>query len=142
MKTGLKFSLIILTTFLTACDKEKFVDSDRLPREIRNYVEDHFSESTITHAVIDRDDLHKSYEVFLSNNVHLEFNRRKEIIDIDGKAKLPDSVIPASIRNYVSDNFPNNFITDWEVDDRKQKIGLNNEVELLFTESGSFVGRD
>lgn len=142
MKKTQIFFVLVFSISLFSCDKERFIDADKLPKEIRNYIDDHFSGSTVVQAERDRDVFDKTFEVYLSNEVHLEFNRKKEITDIDGNSKLPDNVIPSSIRNYVSAQFPANVITDWELDDNRQKVGLDNGIELVFNTSGSYIGRD
>lgn len=142
MKITQIFFVLVLSVSLISCDKERFIEADKLPKEIRNYIDAHFSESTVLQAERDRDVFDKTFEVYLSNDVHLEFNRKEEIIDIDGSSKLPDSVIPSSLRNYVSAQYPTNVITDWELDDNRQKVGLDSGVELVFNTSGSYIGRD
>jgi hypothetical protein len=83
----------------------------------------------------------KKYEINLEG-IKLEFNSKYRIIDIDGKSRLPDSVIPQKIRQYVTTNYSGNVITDWEIDGRKQQIGLDNGVDLEFTMSGDFIRID
>ena len=90
----------------------------------------------------DVDGFTKKYDVTLSDNITLEFNRAKEVTDIDANAKLPDSVIPTEITQYVATNFPNNVITDWELEDRHQQVGLDNGVDLEFKMSGEFIRID
>ncbi|GAB1415623.1 hypothetical protein MASR2M117_10290 [Paludibacter sp.] len=80
--------------------------------------------------------------MIVSDGVSLEFNQKKEIISIDGNSKLPDSVIPEKIRNYVFKKFPANFITDWEIDNKTQQVSLDNEIDLIFTMSGVFIRLD
>ena len=78
----------------------------------------------------------------LSDQISLEFNRKNQIIDIDGKTALPNSVIPEKIRQYVTANYPTNVITDWELDDRNQQIQLDNGLDLEFTMNGDFIRID
>ena len=102
----------------------------------------HFPDNTILQAVIERDGLTKTYNIILSENISLEFNRKKEIIDIDSETKLPDSVIPAKILQYVTTNYPDNFITDWELDNKNQQVQLNNGLDLEFNMNGDFLRID
>ena len=39
-------------------------------------------------------------------------------------------------------NYPDNFITDWELDDKKQKVKLDNGLELEFNKEGNFLKLD
>lgn len=86
--------------------------------------------------------MYKSYDVWLSDNVKLEFNRKYEIIDIESASKLPDSVIPAKILDYINMRYPQLFIKEWAKDDNRQEVELNNELTLIFSKSGDFIRID
>ncbi len=64
--------------------------------------------------------LHLKVDFFLSSI------EKKEVIDIEGLTKLPDSVIPAKLLEYATTNYPDNYIIGWELDDRNQQIKLEN----------------
>ena len=131
-----------LLLFATSCDEEKGLSENEIPNEITTYVTTHFPTNNIIRVTEDKDGTRKSYDVVLSGNIKLEFNRQREITDIDSSSKLPDSVIPQAIRDYVSENYPDNFITDWELEDNHQQVGLNNDVDLEFTMDGVFIRVD
>jgi hypothetical protein len=63
-------------------------------------------------------------------------------LDIDGNTELPNSVISSKIFDYVSLNYPNNFITGWEMDEGKQEVELNNRVDLEFDMNNDFLQID
>jgi hypothetical protein len=86
--------------------------------------------------------LSKQYEITLSEGIELKFNNKNQIINIDGKSKLPDSVIPKKIRQYIAKNYPNNVITDWEIEGKNQQIGLDNDLDLKFKKNGDFIKID
>ena len=146
MKTkNIFIAMTLLATSLFAfssCDKEEIISNDKLPAEISSYISTHFPEAKILQSTIELDDFTKTYEVMLEGNFKLKFNRKKEIIDIEGVTKLPDSVIPAKIKQYVSDNYPNNYIVGWELDGKNQQVELNNDLDLEFTMSGDFIRID
>lgn len=127
---------------LTSCDEEEVIPSSELPSEITSYITTHFPNNTIVQVINDRDGLNKTYDILLSENISLEFNRKKEIIDIDGVNQLPISVIPEKILQYVTANYPTNFITDWELDDKNQQVQLDNGLDLEFNMDGDFLRID
>ncbi len=134
---------VAMTAPLSGCDREIILNVlTDVPSEISTYVATHFPGNKILQAVKDKDGLIKTYDIVLAGNISLEFNRKKEIIDIDSDSKLPDSVIPEKLRAYVNSNFPDNFITDWELEDRNQQVGLNNGLDLEFTMNGDFIRID
>jgi hypothetical protein len=143
-KVFFKSSLIagLFTISLISCDKESIISSPDLPNEVTSFISKHFPNKSIIQVIKDKDGLIKTYDVILSDNLSLEFNRKREIIDIDGVGQLPNSVIPAKILEYVKTNYPDNFITDWELDDRNQQIQLNNGIDLEFNMKGDFLRID
>ncbi|MFA5650066.1 MAG: PepSY-like domain-containing protein [Proteiniphilum sp.] len=145
MKTkniGSMIAFALTAVILIGCDQEKVLTASEIPSEITEYVSTHFPNNNLLQAVEDRDGFTRTYDVVLSDNITLEFNRKKEITDIDGNAQLPDSVIPTEISLYVATNFPNNVITDWELEDRHQQVGLDNGADLEFTMNGDFIRID
>lgn len=127
--------MILASAFLTAYSQDSIIPVESLPDEIKAYVQKHFAGQTIKQATEDRDD----YEITLDNMTTLEFNRKLEIIGIDGNTRLPDSVIPAKILSYVQQHYNGNFITDWELDNNNQEIELNNGLDLDFSLNGEFL---
>lgn len=122
--------------------QDKIIPNGEIPVQIRTYIQTHFPNQAIVLAKLDRDGLRKEYEIKLDNNTELEFNGKYQIKKIDGNAALPHSVIPAEIRTYVSANYPNNTITDWETEWKHQEVKLDNGLELEFTIKGDFVRVD
>lgn len=130
-------------TFLASCEKESLINQSDVPQEIKDYVSTHFSQNKILQTLKDNEGLILTYDVLLDSAISLEFNRSKEIISIDGNSKLPDSVIPEKIREYVNTNYPVYFITDWEKESRKvQQIELSNGLDLEFDNDGKYLKMD
>ena len=92
----LLFVTMILTLF-TGCDQEIELAQAGIPAEIEQYIVAHFPDHEIIRVIKDKDGFSKTYEVLLAGNIVLEFNRNLEIIEIDGAAKLPNSVIPSIV---------------------------------------------
>lgn len=139
----IQFTITVFAILLlSGCDQDKVLSASDFPDEISSYVTQHFPNHDITQVIKDKDGLNRSYEVILSENVYLEFDRSRDITEIEGESRLPDSVIPEKIRTYVASNYPEQVITKWELDDRRQKIELDNELELEFTRNGDFKRLD
>ena len=142
------FLLTVITmsfVSFSSCEKKTVLSESQLPSEIKSYVNTHFSDYSILQVVKDKDGVELTYDVMLTEEISLEFNRKKEIIDIDGNRKfgLPNSVIPEKILTYVQSNYSDNYIIGWEKSDNKnQKIDLDNNLELLFNKSGDFLRFD
>ncbi|MCO6494247.1 MAG: PepSY-like domain-containing protein [Bacteroidetes bacterium] len=141
-KINQTFLLGILAVSFISCDKETILTTSETPEEINEYVATHFPNNKIIRVVKDVNGLNKTYDITLDSNISLEFNRKKEIIEIDGSSKLPDSVIPSKIREYVYTNYPDSYITDWELEGKNQQIGLNNDLDIEFSMNGDFIRVD
>lgn len=113
-----------------------------LPKEAQSYVRTHFPDAKAVKIEKEKDGLSVKYEVELDNNIDLDFDSKGKITDIDGNSKLPDSVIPERILEYVKKNYADNYITDWSIEKKVQEIKLNNELELKFDLKGNFLRID
>ncbi len=140
------FKLLTFCAFvsvLASCDDDKreetLLAEKDIPVQIMEYKNEHFSEYAIKRAIRDEEGKTISYELYLEGNFELDFNEKYEIYDIDGASKLPDSVIPTEILSYVATNYPQNYITDWELDNGHQQVELNNRLELEFEMDGTFI---
>lgn len=123
-------------------NKEKLVYIDKLPSFINTYIKTHFASHRLSKVIKNRKGLNYTYDVFLDGGLSLKFNSKGKVIEIEGNGRLPDSVIPASILEYVNLNFPDNAITEWELEKRIQEVELDSGVELLFNLKGEFIGMD
>jgi hypothetical protein len=138
-----KLTLVLsIGALLSSCEKEEVLPISEVPGEISSYVTVHFPDEEIVQASREFDDLKKVYEVYLTNSFYLEFNRQKEVVEIDGTSALPATVVPVTIQNYVSQNYPNQVVTDWELEDNHQQIELNTGITLEFSMTGSFLRID
>ncbi|KJJ40132.1 hypothetical protein MB09_02695 [Aequorivita vladivostokensis] len=124
-------------------DENEIVLSEaEIPAEIMAYLNEHFASNAIIRALKEMDDNTVEYEIYLDGDYELEFNENFEIISIEGITELPDSVIPQSILDYVTQNYPNDFIVEWELEDDHQQVELNNGIEIKFTLNGEFIRVD
>ncbi|KXK17124.1 MAG: PepSY-like domain-containing protein [Saprospiraceae bacterium] len=143
MKKILFLAFMISTISLIGCDdKETLLDADKIPAEIKTYVEKHFPGKNILQCIKDVDGLEVSYDVVVEGGYKLEFNRDKKIDSVKGVSKLPDSVVPEKILAYVASNYPGNYIIEWDVDKTTQEVKLDNRLELVFNSAGDFLRID
>jgi len=134
--------LAVLPLMFMGCEKMKILTVSEVPVEISQFINNHFPENGILQGIKETDGLELTYFFTLENQFTLEFNRKKEIIDINGFTRLPDSVIPAKLLMYVTTHFPEQYIIGWELSDRNQQIKLNNGFEFEFNMKGEFLRID
>lgn len=58
------------------------------------------------------------------------------------KGAVPAALIPASIKDYVKKNFPNEIITKIERKGTGIEVELANDFSLKFNKKGQFVSMD
>src|SRR5690349_11002692 len=126
MKKALSIYFVIVLLAVSGCDNEKVVDETSLPPQASEFIEAHFPNAKVARVVRDRDDLLTSFDVILDNQVELEFDKQGECFSVDGNAneKLPDSLIPLKVLEYVQENHPDTYITDWEKNKTTQEVSL------------------
>ncbi|MFV0554005.1 MAG: PepSY-like domain-containing protein [Mangrovibacterium sp.] len=135
----------ILLAALCSCaddDTETILSTKDIPTEIVEYVGTHFPDNPISTAIKEEERKSVSYEIFLQGGFELNFDGSFKIYDIDGATKLPDSVIPEAILTYVSENYAERSITDWELEHTYQQVELDNSIELEFQLDGTFMRID
>ena len=135
--------MLLATTLLMSCSKDD--DNPRegsqyvIPNEIQLFVDKHFPNNRIVNiglSIVGETHEVFKYELYLVGDIELEFNSKKEIVEIESKTKLPDSLFPSKLRDYVSKNYPDNFIVGMKIKKDHQEIKLNNGVEKKFKMNG------
>lgn len=136
------FAVFLLFCSCMLYGKDMLINFADLPEKAQSYVKTHFPDAKPVKVEKEKDGLSIKYELKLGNMIDLDFNSKGEIIGIDGNSKLPDSVIPEKILEYVKKNYPDNYITDWHLEKKTQEVELDNELELKFDLKGKFLRID
>ena len=124
-------------TTMAFCTK---VDSNP---KIENFVNTYFPQTTIAATVPDG----REFDVMLSDNTKLEFDRKVEWKEIDCEHStiytfVPSALVPQQITNYVNQNYPNNTIVKISKDGRNWDIELNNDIEIEFNKNFEVIDID
>lgn len=135
---GILLSVVAIFISNISMSQDKVMTNSEIPAEIQHYVKTHFAQHTIARAEINKEGLQKEYEIKLNDRTQLEFNSKYQIIKIDADTALPQSVISAKLQSYIKTNYPQNHITEWELDNKGQEIKLNNGIKLEFSKQGNF----
>lgn len=133
------FLLTIMVVLVSCSDKDQIVPEGDLPTSARSYIQTHFPNISISQVWRDKDGSRTSYEVTLVNGAYLEFNKSGAITQLESYAGLPVSTIPQPIVDFVSANYRDQKIVEWELDDnREQSVTLISRLELVFDLGGNF----
>ncbi|MGB0837245.1 MAG: PepSY-like domain-containing protein [Flavobacteriaceae bacterium] len=124
-------------------DSSIVIDSSELPESAQAYISDNFSNDSILKATKELDDSEITYEVVMQSNVELTFNTDGDIIEIDGNDQaINTNLIPQELVVYVNTNYPENYITSWDLDTLSQEVDLDNDYELTFDLNNQFISVD
>ena len=121
------------------------VSSSSLPQAILDYISTNYPGVTIREAEIEDN---QQFEIHLSNGLELVFSANGEFLGIDDDGDndfddeyISESEIPQNIRAFIAENFPGVEIEEAEIESNgNYEIELENDVELIFSSSGQFLG--
>lgn len=124
------------TTGGNHASKVKFSD---LPKSAQQYLTNYFSGETMF-LYAERDD--DEYEVKLKNGTEIEFSRSGEMksVEVLPGNKVPDNIVLKPILDYVTANYSNRVIEEYEKKTIGYKVELSGypKVELVFDAKGNF----
>lgn len=146
MKIAMKKLLfVMLALIFSVTAANAFIDSyvisrDKLPEEAQKMLEQYFPKAKVSLIKIDRHLLKKpDYDVRLTNGSTIEFNNKGKWKAIDcGKRTVPEELVPKTIRNYVSKNYPDVSVVSIRKTSSSYEIGLSDQVKLKFNLLGQF----
>lgn len=84
------------------------------------------------------------YEVILMDGTEVSFDAKGnwDNIEVNRDKKVPDSMVPAAIRDYVSKHQKGTRIIGIDKERRGYDIELSNGVEMKFDKAGNFLRYD
>tara|TARA_R110002073_G_scaffold242529_1_gene404547 strand:- start:1096 stop:1881 length:786 start_codon:yes stop_codon:yes gene_type:complete len=130
---------------LVASRADNAINVATLPQSILDYISTNYPNETIQTSEIEDNG---NYEVYLSSNVELIFDTNGDFLGIDddsndnyGDTDINPADLPQSILDYVLVNYPNNTITEAEMENNgNYEIELDNDSVLVFDSNGTFLG--
>lgn len=140
----LKLMVLSTTTLLSAhlTAQEEILTIEQTPEQIKAYVQTNFPANKILMVKKDKEFTKIDYEVKLDGNTELVFDKKLNVKEIDSKSGLPNEVIPSMVGEYVSEKYPDNSIIGWEKEGKRQKVELDNDIDLYFNLNGKFIKSD
>lgn len=144
-RTGIILIGFALMANMACADNDKVTNNiNELPQVSRTFLSNYFNGNKVSHIKIDKDlFLVDSYDVILTDGTSVEFNRDGEWKEVKSfQQNIPDTLIPAEIRQYVSQNYPGQKIMTVERGKRKVSVDLANGLELKFDLNGNLIDID
>ncbi len=121
---------------LTACAQKSVITENDLKPESQSFLKEYFPNNPVSYIILDSD---KDYDVTLNTGIKVEFDRKGAWESVDcALSPVPNGIIPAKISNYISQKFPNQFVTEISKEFNGYDVELNNGLELEFSSDGEF----
>lgn len=142
MKAKITFAALLLGFAISACAQKK-IQTSELPKPAQEFLQQHFSHTTVDIAKKDAEHGEKGYEVKLKDGTEVEFWKDGSYREVDGgNNPIPTAFIPQSIKDYVAKNYPNEKITHIDYGHKDVDVDLTNKIDLEFTKDGKFIKGD
>lgn len=135
-------SLFTLST-VSMADNVKPIQVGQLPTTAQTFITTYFKNNKVALAKVDTEFLSKTYEVMFTNGEEVEFDRSGEWTEVQCKTgEVPSAIVPAAIRNYVKQNYPNATIQKIERDKHRFDVKLSNRLEIAFNHQMQVIDID
>ena len=144
MKKMLLSAFAIATLAVTPTMAEDVaITAQQLPKEAQTFLTANFANSKVVVAMHDKDITDNDYSVRLDDGTKIEFTSSGKWESVkSAAAKIPASIIPQGIQDYVKQNFPNSGIVKIERKRYGYEIELANDLDIKFNAQGQFIGYD
>ena len=140
------FALVAIFTLgisNVAADNDKLINKSELPVKAQQFIDQYYANVKLTYAKMERDFLERTYEVVLADGTKLEFTCDGNWKEVDCRYdEVPAVIIPAAIKEYVTNNYPNEKILKIERDRGYYELKLSNRYELTFNKNYMIVDID
>ena len=131
---------VMFLGFTISANAQKKIEVTELPKPAQDFLKKHFSNREIDVVKKDAEHGEKGYEVKLKDGTEIEFWKDGSYREVDGgKKPIPTAFIPASVKDYVSKNHPNEKITHIDYGHKDIDVDLTNNIDLEFTKEGKIL---
>lgn len=132
--------VVLLLGFVISTKAQKKIETTELPKPAQEFLQKHFSYTSVDIAKKDAEHGEKGYEVKLKDGTEVEFWKDGSYREVDGGDKpIPTEFIPATVKDYVSKNYPNEKITHIDYGHKDLDVDLTNDIDLEFTKEGKIL---
>lgn len=141
MRKIIGIAIVLIANFAFA--QEVIVPFNQLPAKAKTFINQHFKGVKVMNVIQDKDVFSKDFDVNFENGTKVEFDRTgnwKEIKTLSGS--VPSSLVPAKIKQYISNNYKGANIVEINKDAYKIDVELSNGVDLDFDKNGNFLRID
>lgn len=137
------FTLFVALSNVNADERDRVITKEQLPTAAQSLLTTHFSALKISLVKEDREFISRNYEVIFTDGTKVEFTRNGEWKELDcRKSAVPAALIPASIKNFVTERYPDAKILQIDRDSNDYEVKLSNKLELTFDKKYNIIDID
>lgn len=134
--------LVAMLGCLSCSARDQYsTDASVLPKAAATILSTHFPNVQVSHIKIDKDTFGvDGYDVVLNDGTEVDFDSKGNLkeVDCNHNGKVPDALVPQTIRSFVAGKYPNQNIIKLDVKRRGYEIELQSGLELVFNKQGVF----
>ena len=126
------FAILVALPVNAKGEKDDVIISfNQLPQKAQIFINTHFADYKLVSAKYDRDIMDKTYEVYLSDGVNIEFDNKGDLLEIECKnGKVPDVVVGEALLGKIQELYPGQTIVELKIEKRWTAVKLSNGVEV------------
>ena len=137
------FVCLFTLSAVAVADSNKPIQVGQLPTPAQTFVTTYFKDHKVALAKMETDLFYKSYEVIFTNGDKVEFDRSGEWTEKKCTQEgVPDAIVPAAIRDYVKNAYPDAKILKIERDRKEYEVKLSNRWEITFNSKMQVIDID
>ncbi|MBO9586165.1 MAG: PepSY-like domain-containing protein [Flavobacterium sp.] len=146
MRTKLKLTIYLIAGLIfgfSANAQKTIIKKEALPANAQTFLKTHFGSKKPSYILEDKEILSTEYKVKFDNEIEIEFDKKGNWKEVDGKSKnIPKSIVPKKIASYIKSNFPKEKVTKIEIESSGYETKLTNGLKLKFNLKEDFVKID
>ena len=126
------FAILVALPVNAKGEKDDVIISfNQLPQKAQIFINTHFADYKLVSAKYDRDIMDKTYEVYLSDGVNIEFDNKGDLLEIECKnGKVPDVVVGEALLGKIQELYPGQTIVELKIEKRWTAVKLSNGDEV------------
>lgn len=119
---------------------DEIINKNALPQQAQKVLDKYFSAEKVSRVTRDVSSRGRStYEVDFVSGRDIEFDNKGAWKSIDCKgSKVPDALVPAAIRKYLTHNMSGASVISIDRDARGYDVELSNGLEVVFDVNGNY----
>ena len=111
----------------------------KLPKEVQKAALQNYTNEDILFITKQKELGKDHYAFMLADDTKIEFFENGKVYKVKSEKGVMDVFIPEVILKYTNATFPNSTITAYKNEGWRQKLEINNSVNIIFSRKGKFL---